>query len=165
VTILQRVPKGKRSLKKKRRVCFNKSLNEYYKSSDRRRKQAKSDKGYSSEARASEALNNLQKKLEDWVYFTHKATERNSKGDNKGIDHVITFLSPESEILKFQIKSSEGGAQDHKVKYHDIPVVVMRANKFENMKEILEKLFKDYIIRNQDEALYRHILATLINNN
>lgn len=127
------------------------------------------EKGDLSEEKADMALSNLMIKLEKLIIFSHGATEKDSPKDHNGVDHIIIMIFPEHEKIEFQIKSSEIGARNHKKKYPKIPVVVIRVNKGElntgvlvNIKEaekeILDKLFKEYFIRNYDKISYEEFL-------
>jgi len=132
-------------------------------------KKADEKKGWISEKKVSLALDCLQKKLCPLVYFEHYPTKKNGKKDRQGIDHIINFIFPEKEKIKFQIKSSERGARHHRKIYPNIPVVVINVSKEELISGrvlsakkaeivLLTELLKDYLENNIGKNKYQTIL-------
>lgn len=169
----QQTPESRYSIKKKKgyesketRNIFEQIEKERY----RKEKQGKRKKGDLSEQKADLALDNLEEKLDGLIYFQHDATKKNGATDRYfAIDHILIFEYPEHEMVKFQIKSSETGAEEHRKLHPNIPVVIIRVSKqeiqegeFSNVeeaeKEILDKLFKEYFLRNYGQEYYNAFL-------
>lgn len=171
---LQRTPESRYSIKKKKGYVSSKTENLFQqikREKEKKERQRKNRIGELSEEKASLALDNLEEKLrlEELIYFQHDATQKNSAADHNAIDHILIFMYPEHERTKFQIKNSEMGAKKHKKLYPNIPIVVSRVSKqeieksvFLNMeeteKEILDKLFGGYFIRNYSQQEYNKFL-------
>ena len=168
----QRTPESRYSIKKKKGRADRKTENLFQqmkRRKDREEKQKKNRVGELSEEKANLALNNLKEKLDELICFQHGATKKNSAKDHHAIDHILTFIYPEHNRVEFQIKNSERGAQEHKKWYPNIPVTVSHVsgqeieqrvflNIKETEKEILDKLFKEYFIRNFSQQEYNEFL-------
>lgn len=171
----QRISESRHSIKRKKGYSVRTETENLFRQMEREKKRKKVKKGDLSEEKANLALDNLEEKLEELVYFQHDATEKNSTKDRYcAIDHILIFESPERNRVEFQIKSSETGAEEHRKLHPHIPVVVIRVSKqeiqeraFLNMeeaeKEILDKLFKEYIIRNYGQEHYDAFLKKAYN--
>ncbi len=169
----QKTRSGRHSIKQKkgyRNDSRTERLLDNFERQQRIDKQKKdNEKGDWSEKKATAALDNLAKKLGRWIIFQHAPVEKNSPKDHRGVDHIIIMISPEHEKIEFQVKSSDKGARIHQKRYPHIPVVVIRVTKGEvntgvlvNIdeaeKEIMDKLFREYFIRNHGEASYKEFL-------
>jgi len=167
-----RTPESRYSIKKKKGYEDPKTKNLFQqikRRKDREEKQKKNRTGELSEQKANLALNNLEEKLNELIYLQHAPTKKNSAKDHSAIDHILTFIYPEHDRVEFQIKNSEAGSQEHKKWYPNIPVIVSYASEqeieqgaFLNIeeveKEILDKLFKEYFIRNFSQQEYNEFL-------
>lgn len=168
----QRIPESRYSIKKKKGRENPKTKNLFQqikRKQDREEKQKKNRIGELSEEKANLALDNLEEKLDELIYFQHDGTEKNSAKDYRAVDHMLIFMFPERDRVEFQIKNSEAGAQEHKKWYPNIPVIVSHVSEqeieqgaFLNIeeveKEILDKLFKEYFIRNFSQQEYNEFL-------
>jgi len=168
----QRTKKERFSIRKKRALTKQSLLAKEFNKISKELKYREEEKGRLSEEKVNLALNHLQKKLSSWVCFEHYPTKKNGKKDRQGIDHIINFIFPEKEKIKFQIKSSERGARHHRQKYPNIPVVVINVSKEElisgrvlSVKEaetvLLTELLKDYLENNIGKDKYQMILNTI----
>jgi len=169
----QKIRPGKYSIKRQKRAKKQLKTDHLFREVERK-KQIKEhrkelEKGNLSEEKADLALNKLMAKLGKTIIFIHSATEKDSHKDNSAIDHMLILISPEHERIEFQIKSSDTGARNHKERHPNIPVVVIRVSKEEidarivlnseeAEKEILDKLFKEYFIKNYDKTSYEKFL-------
>ena len=168
----QRTPESRYSIKKKKGRVNRETENLFQqmkRKQNREEKQKKNRIGELSEEKANLALNNLEEKLNELIYFQHDGTKKNSAKDHHAVDHMLIFISPEHNRVEFQIKNSEMGAQEHKKWYPNIPVIVSHVSKqeieqgvFLNVeeveKEILDKLFKEYFKRNYEQGMYNIFL-------
>ena len=168
----QQTPESRYSIKKKKGRTNTKTENLFQQMKirkNREERQKKNKVGELSEEKANLALNNLEEKLDELIYFQHDGTKKNSAKDLRAVDHMLIFIAPEHIRVEFQIKNSEMGAQEHKKWYPNIPVIVSHVNKEEieqgvflnieeTEKEILDKLFKEYFIRNFSQQEYNEFL-------
>jgi len=169
---LQRTPENRYSIKKKKGRTNRETENLFQQMKTRKNREEKQKKnrvGELSEEKANLALNNLEEKFHELIYFQHAPIKKNSAKDYHAIDHILTFIYPEHDRVEFQIKNSEAGVREHKKWYPNIPVIVSHVSKQEveqgvflnieeTEKEILDKLFKEYFIRNFSQQEYNEFL-------
>lgn len=168
----QQTPDSRKSIRQKR-TYINTETERLFQEMERKQrregKQKKNKVGELSEEKANLALDNLEWKLEELITFQHVAIEKNSAKDYRAIDHILIFEWPENEKIEFQIKNSETGAEEHRKLHPYIPVVVIHVSReeiergaFSDLddaeKEVLDKLFKEYFLRNYGQEHYNAFL-------
>jgi len=161
--------RSKRNSIRRKKSRYKKEIRQFFDYLAKQQQKRNKKKGDLSEQKADLALDNLEKKLNGLIYFQHNATKKNGIKDRYfAIDHIIIFEYPEHDRVEFQIKSSEAGAKKHKQLHPNIPVVVIPISQQEIQervffieeaeKEILDKLFKEYFIRNYSKISYNNFL-------